>query len=119
MMITQLAEVIAAPQPPSASGRQRLLASWGEPLLRAGWLDAVFLHFETDPGVLQREVPWELDLFEGRAFVSLVAFTMRGMRPRWGGSLGALLFKPIATHEFLNVRAYVKHQGEPGIFFLK
>ena len=43
---------------------------------------------------------------------------MRGMRPRFGGRLGALLFKPIATHCFLNVRAYVRHHGEPGIYFL-
>jgi hypothetical protein len=28
------------------------------------------------------------------------------------------MFKPIATHEFLNVRTYVRHRGEPGIFFL-
>ncbi len=49
------------------------------------------------------------------AYVSLVAFTMRGLRPRLGG---AALLKPIATHEFLNVRTYVKHRGERGIYFL-
>ncbi|MCB1277280.1 DUF2071 domain-containing protein [Prosthecobacter sp.] len=103
---------------PSAAGRERLLACRGDPLFYADWLDAVFLHFETDPVVLQREVPWPLDLFEGRAFVSLVAFTMRDLRPRLGGRLAALPFKPIATHEFLNVRVYVKHGGEPGIHFL-
>lgn len=104
---------------PSAAGRQRLLAHRGDPLFEAAWLDVVFLHFEADPTLLQKEVPWELDLFEGRAFVSLVAFTMQDMRPRLGGRLAALPFKPIATHEFLNVRTYVKHQGEPGIYFLK
>ena len=35
-----------------------------------------------------------------------------------GGRLGEWLFKPIASHEFLNVRTYVQHAGEPGIFFL-
>jgi uncharacterized protein YqjF (DUF2071 family) len=40
------------------------------------------------------------------------------MRPRVGGRLGEWLFKPIASHEFLNVRTYVRHGGEPGIFFL-
>ena len=30
-----------------------------------------------------------------------------------------LLFKPIATHHFLNVRTYVKHKGEAGIFFMR
>ena len=51
-------------------------------------------------------------------FVSLVAFTLVRMRPRIGGKLGEWLLKPIATHEFLNVRTYVRHRGEPGIFFL-
>ncbi len=103
---------------PSSVGRERLLACCGDPLFHAGWLDVVFLHFEADPVVLQREIPWQLDLFEGRAFVSLVAFTMRDLRPCFGGSLTALPFKPIATHEFLNVRTYVRHRGERGIYFL-
>jgi len=71
-----------------------------------------------EAAVLQRDVPFELDLDDGRAYVSLVAFTMCGMRPRLGGHLAEWLFKPIATHEFLNVRAYVRHEGEPGIYFL-
>lgn len=103
---------------PSAAGRERLLMSRGEPLLLADWLDVVFMHFETDPDQLQQEVRWQLDLFAGRAFVSLVAFTMKEMRPRFGGRLAAWLLKPIGTHEFLNVRTYVKHEGEPGIYFL-
>jgi hypothetical protein len=40
------------------------------------------------------------------------------MRPRIGGKVGALLLKPIAGHGFLNVRAYVRHHGETGIYFL-
>lgn len=102
----------------SETARQRMLAVRGEPLFYADWLRAVFIHYEVDAGDLQRAVPFELDLDDGRAYVSLVAFTMRGMHPRIGGRLGGLLFKPIATHHFLNVRAYVKHQGESGIYFL-
>src|SRR5581483_402315 len=78
---------------PSLAARERMLGVRGEPLLYADWLRVVFVHFEVEAGVLQRAVPFELDLFEGRAFVSLVAFTMRGMRPRIGGKLGAWLFK--------------------------
>ena len=103
---------------PSAVGRERMQAQRGEPILYADWLDVVFLHYAVDPAVLQPQVPWQLDLRDGRAYVSLVAFTMRDMRPRIGGKLTALLFKPIATHEFLNVRTYVTHDGEPGIYFL-
>ncbi len=79
---------------PSAVGRERLLMRRGEPLLLADWLDVVFVHFEADPELLQKEVPWQLHLFAGRAFVSLVAFTMKGMRPRFGGQLAAWPFKP-------------------------
>jgi uncharacterized protein YqjF (DUF2071 family) len=50
--------------------------------------------------------------------VSLVAFTMRGLRPPRGGRAAALLTRPLATHGFLNVRTYVRHFGEPGIYFL-
>jgi hypothetical protein len=96
----------------SSIAQARLLSVRGEPLFLADWLRVVFIHFEVDPDALQRDVPFALDLQQGRAYVSLVAFTMRDMHPRLGGKLGALLFKPIATHNFLNVRTYVKHQGE-------
>jgi uncharacterized protein YqjF (DUF2071 family) len=102
----------------SKAGRRRMLAKAGEPLFLARWDRAVFIHYEADPVILQREVPFPLDLREGRAFVSLVAFTLLRMRPRLGGRLGEWLFHPIASHEFLNVRTYVRHTGEPGIFFL-
>lgn len=103
---------------PSAAGRERMVAVRGEPLFHADWLEVVFLHYAVAPESLQPQVPWPLDVRDGRAFVSLVAFTMHDMRPRFGGRPGALLFKPIATHEFLNVRTYVRHHGESGIHFL-
>jgi uncharacterized protein YqjF (DUF2071 family) len=102
----------------SFAARRRILTTKGEPLFYADWLRAVFIHYEVDPEVLQREVPFELDLDDGRAYVSLVAFTMRDMRPRIGGRLAAWLLKPISTHEFLNARTYVRHRGEIGIYFL-
>jgi uncharacterized protein len=103
---------------PSKAGRRRLLAHAGEPLFLAAWQRSVFIHYEVDPSLLQRQVPFALDLRDGRAYVSLVAFTLWRMRPRLGGKVGEWLFKPIASHEFLNVRTYVRHNGEPGIFFL-
>ena len=95
-----------------------MLAVPGEPMFYARWDRALFIHYEADPATLQPQIPFELDLRDGRAFVSLVAFTLVGMRPRIGGRLGEWLFKPIATHEFLNLRTYVRHRCEPGIFFL-
>jgi uncharacterized protein YqjF (DUF2071 family) len=102
----------------SDAARVQMLAEFGEPFLLADWVDVLMMHLEVDRAALQRVTPFPLDLFEGRAFVSLVAFTMRRMRPRWGGRLGAWLFQPIATHPFLNVRTYVRHRDETGIHFL-
>jgi len=102
----------------SHAARLRMFQVKGEPLFHNDWLRVVFIHYEVDPEALQREVPFPLDLDDGKAYLSLVAFTMRDMRPRLGGRLTALLLKPIATHKFLNVRAYVKHRGETGIYFL-
>jgi uncharacterized protein len=102
----------------SEAARRRMLAIRGEPMFYARWDRAVFVHYAADPALLQPDVPFELDLRDGSAFVSLVAFTLSKMRPRLGGKLGEWLLKPIATHEFLNVRTYVRHRGEPGIYFL-
>jgi uncharacterized protein YqjF (DUF2071 family) len=106
------------PLTPSEAGKRRLLSKWGEPLFLARWDRAVFINYAADPEVLQRQVPFALDLRDGRAFVSIVAFTLVRMRPRLGGKLTEWLLKPIATHEFLNIRTYVRHNGEPGIYFL-
>jgi len=102
----------------SCAGRERLLSVGGEPLFVADWERVLMIHYEVDKELLERDVPFALDLYHNRAFVSVVAFTLREMRPFRGGRLAAWLLKPIATHEFLNVRTYVRHQGETGIFFL-
>lgn len=102
----------------SKDARERLLSVRWEPLLLADWERTLMLHYAVDPAVLQPFVPFTLDTHEGLAYVSLVAFTMRDMRLRCAGKMGAWLLRPIATHEFLNVRTYVRHQGESGIHFL-
>lgn len=102
----------------SAAARNRILSRRGEPLFYADWERVLMIHFEVDPDALQWDVPFDLDLRDGSAFVSLVAFTMRGMRPRVGGRLAAWLLRPIATHEFFNVRTYVRHGTVTGIHFL-
>jgi len=93
-------------------------SSCAQPLFIADWTGALFLHYEIAARDLQPFVPFQLDLWEGRAFISLVAFTMRKMRFARFGALGAWLCKPIATHEFLNLRTYVRCGDETGICFL-
>src|SRR5215831_3753662 len=89
--------VVRAAGEPSAAARQRMLSRRFEPLFLAAWDSVLMIHCEVDPEALQRSVPFELDLYDGRAFVTLVTFTLRGMRPRFGGRLTARLLQPIAT----------------------
>jgi uncharacterized protein len=85
------------------------------PVMRQRWAKLLFLHWEVDPDVLRPLIPSQLtlDLFDGRAFVGLVPFTMRGIRlpflpAAWGLS---------AFHE-VNVRTYVHLDGrDPGVWF--
>ena len=117
-------KLIEPPKPPlrespSAVARHRFEQLEGWPLFHSDWMRALFIHYEVDQEVLQSQIPFELDLHEGRAIVSLVAFTMQGLRLPIAGRLGALLTAPGATHPLLNVRTYVRHRGEPGIYFMR
>jgi uncharacterized protein YqjF (DUF2071 family) len=93
------------------------------PALIADWTDAVFIHLAVTPDALQPHVPFELDVCEGVAYVSLVAFTQRRLRPALGGRMAEVLSTPLAHHAFLNVRTYVRGPGsdgrvERGIYFI-
>lgn len=72
--------------------------------LRAEWRDLLIVNYEVDPAILRPLTPdgCELDLFEGRALVSLVGF--RFLRTRLLG------WAPIPFHinfDELNLRFYV------------
>src|SRR5437588_3694557 len=102
----------------SAAARRRIKSADGRPLFLADWTRAVFIHYEVEPEILQKSVPFELDLRDGHAYVSLVAFTMRRMRFAFAPRLSGWLLRPISEHGFLNVRTYVKLPNEAGIYFL-
>ncbi len=88
---------------PSALARRRF--EEGErPLFRCAWDRVFMLHYEVDPAALRPLVPFPLDLHEGRAYVGLVAFTLRDLRFHAGGPA-------FSTHAFLNVRTYVEGNG--------
>src|SRR4028118_853777 len=96
---------------PSASRRSKVV-------MRPGWHHLLFLHWEVEPGALQSLLPpgLELDLWQGRAYIGLVPFTMTRVRPR---PVPSLPFAPRLFENFheTNVRTYVRHRDQPGVWF--
>jgi hypothetical protein len=104
---------------PSAVAREVMQVEDGGPLWDTEWDRVLMMHWSVPVEVLQKAVPFPLDVREGRAWVSAVAFCLRGMR--LAGRVG-LLGKwslPFTHHAFLNLRTYVKVGSESGIFFLR
>jgi len=99
--------------------KRRLISEDGGPILVAAWESAMFLHFCVPPETLRPEVPrpFELELHDGVACVSLVAVTMSRFRPCRRIS-PAWFFRHISQQRFLNFRTYVRYSDEPGAFFL-
>jgi uncharacterized protein len=83
-------------------------------VMRMRWCDLLFAHWRVDAAALRRLIPdgLELDLFDGRAYVGAVPFTMEGVSPRLVPDVPGL-------HSFpeLNLRTYVKAGGKPGVWF--
>lgn len=88
------------------------------------WRDVTMLHFAIRPQQFQPHVPYKLDVFPAEdsdqpvAWISLVLFTLENMRLPWATRLSSMLLRSMSDHQFLNVRTYVKHGEEPGIFFI-
>jgi hypothetical protein len=88
------------------------------PLFLGSWSDVVFVHFEIDPAVFQPLIPFPLELRDGQAWVSLVAFTLRRMRIGFAEKATEWLMRPVSEHGFLNLRTYVRCGSESGIYFM-
>ncbi len=87
----------------------------GRVVMKHRWSELLFLHWEVPAESMRPLLPvgLELDLFEGRAFIGLVPFTMSGIRPLWAPALPWLS----SFHE-VNVRTYVHAKGrDPGVLF--
>ena len=79
------------------------------------WNDSVFLHFEVPFNLLKDMIPsaLELDSFNNKYYVSLVAFTMNKLHPK---NLFSLSY--ISNFHEINVRTYVKRNNKYGVYFI-
>ncbi len=79
------------------------------------WNDVIFLHWQVDIVELRKFIPEdiEIELFDGKPWVSLVAFTMEKIRPK---SLPS--FPLVSNFNEINIRTYVKYNNKAGVYFL-
>lgn len=79
------------------------------------WHNNIMLHWKIDAQLIQDEIPegLELDLHQGYAYVSIIAFTVCRLSPRF---FPVLPF--ISNFDEINLRTYVVRDGKPGIYFL-
>ena len=77
------------------------------------WRKLLFLHWQVPLEALRPLVPdaLTLDVHDGVAYVGVVPFVMRDIRPRWWPAAAAFNF--LET----NVRTYVHLDGQPGVYF--
>lgn len=79
------------------------------------WEELLFLHWRVDPGDVQQRLPQGLlvDTFDGAAWIGVVPFQMRRVRPRWLPAVSGL-----SNFPELNLRTYVVDaHGRPGVWF--
>ena len=79
------------------------------------WRRLLFAHWPVAPEALAPVVPPQLpiDTFEGRAWVAVTPFEVRGFRLRLTPPLPG-----VSSFTEINVRTYVTVGGRPGIYFL-
>ena len=73
------------------------------------------MHWEVDIVKLQAHLPagLEVDTYGGKAYVGIVPFVMRNVRPTWFFSTPF-----VSTFPEFNIRTYVTKDGIPGVYFL-
>lgn len=89
-------------------------APGGWPIMRQSWGKLLFLHWPIEEEALRPRIPapLELDVFDGACWVGITPFAMWDVAPICLPSL------PLLSRSLeLNVRTYVRFDGEPGIWF--
>jgi len=94
---------------------ERQLPGTQSPVMFQRWVQLLFLHWSISPDIVQMTLPHglQVDTFEGNAWVGIVPFFMRGVRPAGFASVPG-----ISNFLELNLRTYVRDlRGRPGIWF--
>jgi uncharacterized protein YqjF (DUF2071 family) len=78
------------------------------------WHELLFAHWPVDPVALRAKVPrhFELDLFDGVAWLAVVPFRMANV-----GLRGVPALPWVSEFPEVNVRTYVRVGEKPGVFF--
>ena len=106
------------PKPGSPDIEKRLAARERpsrQPLMFQSWQNLLFLHWEVPEAEIEKLLPpgLRVDTFEGQAWLGIVPFFMRKVRPRFLPTTPG-----ISNFLELNVRTYVYDQsGTPGVWF--
>jgi hypothetical protein len=100
-----------ATTPPATGAAGRAPGAGRRPFLRAEWRYLLMLNYEVPPALLRPLVPagTALDLWQGRALVSVVGFRFLDTR---------VLGVPVPFHrdfDEVNLRFYVRHEGADGL----
>ena len=90
-------------------------SSENNPILFQKWEKLSFMHWRVDKEIIKRHIPKNLtlDLYENEAYIGLIPFMMKNVRPRWGFSIPFISNFP----EF-NIRTYVKKGNTKGVLFI-
>jgi uncharacterized protein YqjF (DUF2071 family) len=84
-------------------------------VMTQSWHDLLFAHWRVDERALRRFIPpaFDIDRFDGSAWLSVVPFTMSRVKPR-----GTPALPWLSRFAELNVRTYVSpRDGKRGVFF--
>ena len=83
--------------------------------MRQTWCHLLFMHWRIDEALLAPLLPGklELDLHDGSAWIGLIPFSMRNVRPGFGPPIRGL-----SSFGEVNLRTYVTYRGEPGVWFI-
>ena len=84
-------------------------------LLKQQWNHLLFIHYALDAEQVRAMIPepLEIDRYDGRAWLGVVPFDMKGV-----GLRGLPTLPSLSDFPEINLRTYVTYKGKPGVWFI-